>query len=113
MAQCFEGIAATLAKQGDADRATQCYAAAAALRDALKTPMSALEQGDHGPILADVRAALTGDASGLQSRFDCAWALGQRLAPAELDRMAWAAIDGNRGNANSSSFDRLQLGQVS
>ena len=87
MAQCIEGMAATLAQQGDARQAVRWYGAASALRDSLRTPMSAIEHQDHDPLLAALRAALAGDGGTEGNAFDTAWAEGQRLRPEGI--MTW------------------------
>jgi predicted ATPase/class 3 adenylate cyclase len=73
----LEGLAGVACAQGQHERATQLFAAAAALRDAGGVPLRISERADHDRDLAAARSGLGEEA------FAAAWAEGREMTPAQ------------------------------
>jgi tetratricopeptide (TPR) repeat protein len=74
VASCLEGLAAIAGALGAPQRAARLWGAAAALRDALGTPLPPADRPDHDGAVAAARTAM-GEAA-----FAAAWAQGQEMS---------------------------------
>jgi hypothetical protein len=70
---CLEGLAETVARQGEVARAARLWGAAASLRERCGVPLSPIEQVEYEPVVATARLTLG------EGPFTRAWAEGQAM----------------------------------
>jgi len=73
--ECIEGLAGVATARGQLEQAVRLFGAAAAMRAALGTPWTPVEQARYGPMIAQTRSALEATA------WTAAWAEGQAMTP--------------------------------
>ncbi len=83
--ECIEGLAGVATVRGQLEQAVRLFGASAAMRAAIGTPWTLVEQSRYEPMLARTRSELD------ETAWTAAWAEGQAMTPEQCGALALEA----------------------